>query len=89
MDNAPRPAHHTDQLRLIDTSDNRARALLTTPRQPISDQYSSCYSAIKPSLYKYLPDAVPRLRTLVSRIPSAFTADTDDNNHGDHNTQLG
>lgn len=52
MDNAPRPAHHTDQLRLIDTSDNRARTLLTAQRPPISDQCSSCSSAIKPSLYK-------------------------------------
>lgn len=87
MDNGPRPAHHTDQLPLIDTSNNRACALLTIRQQPISNQCSSCYSAIKPSLYKYLPDAVPRLRTLVSRIPSAFTADSDDNIHGDHNTQ--
>lgn len=30
---------------------------------------------------------MPRLRTLVSRIPSAFTADSDDNNHGDQNAQ--
>lgn len=30
---------------------------------------------------------MPRLRTLVCRIPSAFTADSDDNNHGDQNAQ--
>lgn len=30
---------------------------------------------------------MPRLRTLVSRIPSAFTADSGDNNHGDQNAQ--
>lgn len=45
-----------------------------------------CSLARELSLYKYLPDAVPRLRTLVSRIPRAFTADSDDNNHN-HNTQ--
>lgn len=82
----PSPAQPTRHLCLIDTSDNGTHTLLTARQPPNPGRHSSCSSAGKPTLYKYQPDAVPRLRTLVSRTPCAFTADSDDNNDG-HNAR--
>lgn len=86
----PNPAHHTTPSIFV-RSRRAATARLAHPIAHLphtSDQCSGCSLAIGPSLYKYLPDAVPRLRTLVSRIPRAFTADSNDHDdNNDHNTQ--
>lgn len=84
----PNPAHHATPSICVRLR-RAATALLARPIAHLPhtfNQCSGCSLALGLSLYKYLPDAVPRLRTLVSRIPCAFTADSNDNNN-DHNTQ--